>query len=384
LKTRKPIHLLIAMDSFKGSASSLEVASFVKAGVLRVQTDAQVTIVPVADGGEGTVEALVAGLEGRFETVSVSDPLGKPVLAKFGIVHGNQAVLEMAAASGLTLIAERDRDPFKTSTFGTGEMLLGALEKGVERVFIGLGGSATNDGGVGMAQALGISFLDKAGREIGPGAAGVANLNSIHFEGLNPRVREVEITALTDVNNPLCGENGASRTFGMQKGASPENLEKLDKILRRLADVVEQTTGKDFSRIPGAGAAGGLGFGLLSFCGAAIQPGIETVLDLIQIDKHLKTADCVITGEGRMDNQSLLGKAPVGIALRAKKYGLPVIAIVGSRDINLDEVHKAGIDLVLDIINAPMSLKEAMENTPALAQLAGENAIRAYLLRCTE
>jgi len=339
-----------------------------------------VTIVPVADGGEGTVEALVTGLGGRFDWAGVSDPLGKPIMARYGILPGNQAVIEMAAASGLTLIAEDDRDPFKTSTFGTGQLILAALEKGGRHVFVGVGGSATHDGGVGMAQALGVSFRDQYGQEIGPGAAGIAVLESIHFEGLDPRLREVEITVLTDVNNPLCGGTGAARIFGMQKGASPEDLEKLDHILSHLADVVDQSTGKDFSNTPGAGAAGGLGFGLLAFCGAKIEPGVETILDLIHIDKHLKIVDCVITGEGRMDNQSLYGKAPVGIAARAKKYGLPVIAIVGSREISLDEASKAGIDLVLEFVNELVSLKQAMENTPTLAQLAGEDAIKAYLL----
>ena len=380
LNTKSPLRILIAMDSFKGSATSLEVATYVKAGVLQVQTDAQVRIVPVADGGEGTVEALVTGLGGRFDWAGVSDPLGKPIMARYGILPGNQAVIEMAAASGLTLIAEDDRDPFKTSTFGTGQLILAALEKGVRHVFVGVGGSATHDGGVGMAQALGVSFRDQYGQEIGPGAAGIAVLESIHFEGLDPRLREVEITVLTDVNNPLCGGTGAARIFGMQKGASPEDLEKLDHILSHLADVVDQSTGKDFSNTPGAGAAGGLGFGLLAFCGAKIEPGVETILDLIHIDKHLKIVDCVITGEGRMDNQSLYGKAPVGIAARAKKYGLPVIAIVGSREISLDEASKAGIDLVLEFVNELVSLKQAMENTPTLAQLAGEDAIKAYLL----
>lgn len=384
MSPKKPTRILIAMDSFKGSATSLELATFVKAGILRVQPDAEVRLVPVADGGEGTVEALVTALGGRYETRLVSGPLCQPVMARFGIIPGNQAVLEMAAASGLTLIPERDRDPFKTSSFGTGELLRATLENGCKRIFIGLGGSATHDGGVGMAQTLGVSFLDKAGREIGLGAAGLAELDAVDFKGMDPRLREVEITALTDVNSPLCGANGAAYTFAMQKGARPEDLEKLDRILLHLAEVVTLATGRDFSRIPGAGAAGGMGFGLLSFYRAKIQPGIETILDLIQIDELLQKADFVITGEGRMDKQSLYGKAAMGIAARAKKYGLPVIAIVGSRDINLDEVQKAGIDLVLELMHAPMSLKQAMENTPALAKLAGENAINAYLLRQTE
>lgn len=367
------------MDSFKGSATSLEVASYVKAGILQVQPDADVTIVPVADGGEGTVEALVTGLGGRFERATVHNPLGKPVLANYGILPGNQAVIEMAAASGLTLIAERVRNPLKTTTFGTGELLRAALDNGCKKIYMGLGGSATNDGGVGMAQVLGVSFQDEAGRELGPGARGLAELDSIHFEGLDPRLGDVEFVVLTDVNNPLCGEKGASRIFGLQKGAKPEDLEKLDQALQHLAAIVSQTIGKDFSDTPGAGAAGGLGFGMLAFCGAKIQSGVETILDLIRIDEYLKTADCVITGEGRLDEQSLYGKAPIGIAARAKKYGLPVIAIVGSREIELEAASKAGIDLVLELVNSSVSLAEAMHNTPRLARLAGENAMHAYL-----
>lgn len=375
----KPPRVLITMDSFKGSASSLEIASFVEEGILQIHPEVEIRILPVADGGEGTVEALVSGLGGRYETAPVSGPLGKPVIARFGILPGGQAVLEMAAASGLTLISDGEQDPFKTSSFGTGEMLRAALEIGCKRVFIGLGGSATNDGGVGMAQALGVSFLDKTGQEIDPGAAGLAKLHAIHLDGLDKRMLDVEITALTDVNNPLCGENGAAFTFGLQKGAKPEELVILDHALRQLADIVKQSTGNDFSNLPGAGAAGGLGFGLLSFCGARMQPGIETILDLLQIDELMKTVDCVITGEGRMDTQSLYGKAPVGIAARAKKYGLPVIAIVGSREIEHDKARVAGFDLVLELLQKPMSLREAMDNTPTLARLAGAKAITAFL-----
>ena len=367
------------MDSFKGSATSLEVASYVKAGVLWVQPEAQVVIVPVADGGEGTVEALVTRLGGKFEFASVNNPLGKAIMARFGILPGNQAVIEMAAASGLTLIEERDRNPFITSTYGTGQLIQAALDQCARQIFVGVGGSATIDGGVGMAQALGLSFLDKSRREILPGAAGLAELDAINLDGLDPRVRETDITVLTDANNPLCGETGASRVFGMQKGARFEDFEILDQNLQHLAEVVIKTTRHDYSSTPGSGAAGGLGFGLLAFCGARIQPGVESILELIQIDNFMKSADCVITGEVRLDEQSLYGKAPIGIAARAKKYGLPVIAIVGSRDIDLERVNKAGIDLVLELIKESISVKEAMEKTSTLAQLAGENAMRAYV-----
>jgi glycerate kinase len=367
------------MDSFKGSASSLEIASYVQAGILRVRPDAEVKILPVADGGEGTVEALVSGLLGRYETIQVTGPLGKPVLARYGMLPGNHAVLEMAAASGLTLISEEEHDPFITSTFGTGELLLAALNQGCKQVFIGLGGSATNDGGMGLAKALGVSFLDETGQEVEPGAAGLAKLHSIHLACLDKRIHEVEITALTDVANPLYGSDGAAYTFGLQKGAKAEELEKLDKALWHLAEIVKHKTGSDFSEVPGAGAAGGLGFGLLSFCGARIQPGIETILNLLSVDQLMQTVDCVITGEGRLDDQSLRGKAPVGIATRAKKFRLPVIAIVGSLNMEPDKATRAGFNLVLELMQKPMSLKEAIKDTPRLARLAGENAIKAFL-----
>ena len=245
MNTIKPARILIAIDSFKGSATSLEVASHIKAGILLVQPEAEVTIVPVADGGEGTVETLVTGLGGRYEWTTVRGTSGKSVMARYGILPGNQAVIEMSAASGLTLISESERNPFETTTYGTGQLILAALEKGVSQIFVGVGGSATNDGGVGMCRAVGISFLDKAGQEIGSGTSGLAALDSIHFEGLDPRVREVEFTVLSDVNNPLCGKNGASYVFGRQKGAHLEDLEILDQALNHLADIVKGVTGVD-------------------------------------------------------------------------------------------------------------------------------------------
>ncbi|MEA4812948.1 MAG: glycerate kinase [Anaerolineaceae bacterium] len=381
MKNKTSPHFLIAMDSFKGSASSLEVADCVKDGLLRVEPLAKADILPIADGGEGTVEALVKGLRGSFETVSVSGPLGQKVTARYGIINGNQAVMEMAEASGLTLVQSAERNPFMASSYGTGEMILAALKKGIRRIYIGIGGSATNDGGAGMAQALGISLLDKNGKEIPRGAQGLPALAQIRTETLDPRVLEAEIRVLSDVNNPLCGEHGASRIFGVQKGASLQDCLKLDEILCHWAEMVRAATGADFADHRGSGAAGGLGFALLAFCGAKIQPGIESILDLIHIEEYLPNIDCVITGEGRMDNQSVFGKAPIGVARRAKKYNLPVIAIVGSRALNLDEAYKAGVDLVIDLIHEPMTLQQAMQQTPQLARLAGENALKAYTLR---
>lgn len=380
MPVQKSPRILIAMDSFKGSASSIEIGRFVKEGIQNVLPEARVTVLPVADGGEGTVSALVSTLGGKLANAAVKGPRGAVINAQYGLLSNGDAVLEMASASGLTLITEAERDPFRTTSFGTGQLLKAALESNPKSVFIGLGGSATNDGGVGMAQALGFSFLDKYGNEVGPGAVGVEKIHSIRCDQVYRTLKKTEIVALTDVANPLCGKDGAAYIFGPQKGAKPEDLKRLDESLCQLRDLVEKNSSEKFSALPGAGAAGGLGFGLMAFCGARIQPGIETVLNLCRIDTLLEQHDCVITGEGRLDSQSLYGKAPIGIASRAKKHGLPVIAIVGSCELSPSAVSEAGIDLVLDLIKEPASLEQAMRSTARLARQAGENAMRALLL----
>lgn len=373
-------NVLLAVDSFKGSASSLEVERYIEEGIRRVNKEVQINKVPIADGGEGTVEALVKGLDGRMKEVEVTGPYYEKTRARFGIIHENVAVIEMAEASGLHLVEEKGGDPINATTFGTGELVLAALDAGADKIYIGLGGSATNDGGAGMAQALGVSLKDASGEEISFGADALQHLETIDTSNMDERVKKTAITILSDVTNPLYGKKGASVVYGPQKGASEEEVIVLDKQLRHFAEKVREQLDVDLADEEGAGAAGGLGFGLMAFCGAQIRRGIEEVLDLLQIDEQLQDADVVITGEGKMDGQSIQGKAPIGVAKRAKKYGVPVIAVVGSAAEDLTSIYENGIDLVIGLVNKPMSLEDAMAQTEVLAANAGETAFRAFLL----
>ncbi|WP_028273357.1 glycerate kinase [Atopococcus tabaci] len=372
--------VVLAVDSFKGSASSMEIETSIEKGIRKVDKRTMIHKYPIADGGEGTVEALLTALEGEYKEVEVTGPYQEKTVAKYGIVNERLAVIEMAEASGLHLVKKGKKRPLQATTYGTGELIRAALEEGVEEIYIGLGGSATNDGGVGMAQALGVRFLDESGEDIGLGADMLQHLHTIDMAELDERVRHTSIRVLSDVSNPLLGENGASAVFGPQKGAGEEEVELLEACLRRLAEKTQAQLQNDWAEMAGAGAAGGLAFGLMAFCGAEMRRGIEEVLDLINIDEVMKTADLVITGEGKMDRQSIQGKAPFGVAKRAKRYGLPVIAVVGSADTELTPVYNNGIDLVIDLINQPMTLEKAMEQTQSLAVHAGETAFRAFLL----
>lgn len=376
----KEFKIVIAADSFKGSASTIQVEDYIEQGILRLNRNVEIVKVPVADGGEGTVDALVIGCKGEYRYADVTGPMGDKVQAKFGIIKDNIAVVEMAEASGLTLVDLADNDVYRATTYGTGELIRAALDCGVKEIFIGVGGSATNDGGVGMAQALGVSFKDSEGNEIPFGAGKLGDISSIDDSGLDTRIHDVTFTILSDVTNPLCGENGASYIYGPQKGATPEDVRKLDQLLRHYGEKVEECLGIAVLEAPGAGAAGGLGAGLMAFCGAKSYSGISKVLSILEIESHFQDADLVITGEGRMDSQSLNGKAPVGIAQLAKKYHLPVIAVVGSSDDDLGPIYATGIDLVLDIINKPMDLDTAISQTEKLITNAGETAFRAFLL----
>lgn len=374
------LKVLIASDSFKGSASTYEVAEFIEKGIRRVDENADVTKLPLADGGEGTVEALIPALGGQYFEEIVTGPLEQKVKAKFGIINKDIAVIEMAEASGITLISREERNPFKTTTYGTGELIKAALGHGVKEILIGIGGSATNDAGVGMAQALGVSFKDSQGQEVGFGAASLADIRKIDVSNLDPRIKNTKISILSDVTNPLYGENGASYVFGPQKGASPDDVLQLDAILKEFGDFVEKELDIQVVNLQGAGAAGGLGFGLIAFCNGKMYSGIERILDIIHLEEHVKDADFVITGEGMMDFQSVQGKAPLGVAKIAKKYDVPVIAIVGSEGLHVNRVYDHGIDLVIDIINKPMSLEEAISNVGELVVNAGEKAMRAFCL----
>lgn len=373
--------IVIASDSYKGSFSTLEVANSIEKGIRNVYKDAKIIKIPVADGGEGTVDALVLGTNGRYEEVEVVGPLGEKVSAKYGILDGNIAVIEMAAASGLTLLDDTDLNPLVTTTYGTGQLIRSAMEKGIRKIYVGLGGSSTNDGGIGMAQALGISFKDKLGNEVGYGGGELNKVWEIDCSNIHPLIKDTEIMVISDVQNPLCGVNGASNIFGPQKGATKETIEVLDNNLKYFGMKVKEYTGKDIINTPGAGAAGGLGGGLIAFCDAKIYSGIDKVLDITNIEEYLIDTDLVITGEGKIDGQSIFGKVPVGVAKRAKKYNIPVIAIVGSIGEGASDVYDYGIDIIIDIVDKPMTLEEAMSNVSDLIEKAAENIIRIYKIK---
>lgn len=369
--------IIIASDSFKGSASSYEVAQYIENGILKINPVCEVLKFPIADGGEGTVDSLVIGLNGEYEYVEVIGPYGNTVKAKFGLLNeGKTAIIEMAEASGLHLIENEVMDPFKTTSFGTGELIKKALDYGVEEIFIGIGGSATNDGGAGAVQALGVSLKDSYGEEIGFGAEELNRIFSIEMKHLDKRINDVSINILSDVTNPLCGEKGASYIYGPQKGALEEDLPVLDEILENYGKKVEETLDTKLIHKNGAGAAGGMGLALIAFCSAKMMSGIDEILDLLAIEEKMGEASLVITGEGKMDGQSLQGKAPIGVTKLAKKHNLPVIAIVGSADYDLSKVYNEGIDLVLEIIYKPMLLKEALAQTSQLIERTAEKAYR--------
>ncbi|WEV47101.1 glycerate kinase [Bifidobacterium sp. ESL0690] len=373
--------VLIAADSFKGSASSIQVENLIERGIRRVLPDCKVLKYPIADGGEGTVAALMAARRGERRHVKVRGPLGDEVEASYAIDgDGEDAVIEMAQASGITLIPQTPENALRASTFGVGQLILDALNTGVKRIFIGLGGSATNDGGAGMAKALGVRFLNKESDDIPCGLGGLEHLRSIDCLRIDRRVAQTRFVALTDVSNPLVGPDGALRIYGPQKGLEFAEIGQFDQWMSSYAELLNNIADYDVADIPGAGAAGGLGAGLAAFCGAEIQSGIDTVLDIIGIEEGMRHVDLVITGEGRMDSQSANGKAPIGVALRAKKYGVPVIAVVGSRAQDLGEVYGKGIDLVLDGISEPMALEQCMNRVDETIPLAAETAMRAFLL----
>jgi glycerate 2-kinase len=370
------MNVLIAMDSFKGNLDSLEVAKIVECGIKKVYKDAIFDKVAIADGGEGTVRALVEGLNGEYIRIDVSGPLGDNVTATYGIVDGSTAIIEMAEASGLSLVPKDKRNPLITSTFGTGELIADALKRGCRKVILGIGGSATNDGGMGMAAALGVKFLDKHCSEIGYGGGCLDKLVSIDISSLNPGIKETEFLVACDVNNFLCGEKGASKVYGPQKGATPEMVVLLDRNLLHYSEIIKKQMSVDIGNIPGAGAAGGLGAGLLAFCGAVMSKGIDLVLDTVKIEERIKNVDIVITGEGRVDGQTIYGKVPVGIAARAKKYNKPIFAIAGFIDEGAELVYDFGIDAVMSSMVGPLSLEEAIKQSPKLIEEAAERLFR--------
>jgi glycerate kinase len=367
--------IVIASDSYKGSNTSLKVAGFIEKGARVVFPDAEYVKIPIADGGEGTVEALVSGLGGEIIPVKADDPLGREVDAFYGVVDG-KAVLEMAAASGLPLLKESEKDPRTASTYGTGQLLMAAMESGFRDITIGIGGSATNDGGAGMAQALGYRLIGSGGLEIPRGGAALADIASVDDSGVSPLLKITKIHVACDVDNPLLGAHGASAVYGPQKGADPKMVEELDAALKHFAAVVERWKGSSMKEIPGTGAAGGLGFGLTAFCDAEIKSGIETILDLVDFENKIDGADLVITGEGKIDGQSIRGKVPVGVAARTAHEGLPVLAVVGDIGKDASAVYEYGIDSIMSTVDRAMSLEDAISRSAECLVDAAERACR--------
>lgn len=352
--------VVIAMDSWKGSLSSLEAGTAAAGGIRDAVPDAAIQIFPLADGGEGTVDAMLAAIGGKLQTVPVKDPLGRQVQATYAILSSGTAVIEMAAASGLTLLAEEERNPLYTSTYGTGQLILDAIQNGCRDFIIGIGGSATNDGGAGMLQALGFSLLTAEGHNIAPGAAGLKDLAQIHTSQAEPLLAQCRFRIACDVTNPLCGNNGCSAVFGPQKGASPEQIVQMDGWLNHYAELAQSINPSVSADTAGAGAAGGLGFAFLAFLNASLESGISLVMDTIHLENAIHSADWIITGEGRLDAQSAMGKAPAGVAALAKKYGKPVIALAGSVTDDAAACNACGIDAFFPVLNAPCSLADAM------------------------
>tara|TARA_Y100000758_G_scaffold157452_1_gene111683 strand:- start:75 stop:1229 length:1155 start_codon:yes stop_codon:yes gene_type:complete len=367
--------LVIAPDSFKESLSARAVAEAIAAGWARVYPDAELLLCPMADGGEGTVDALLSASDGKLQQTRVSGPLGDPVEAHWGLLPDAQAIIEMAEASGLHRVEPGRRDVLAASSHGTGELIRAALDAGVRRIVLGLGGSATNDGGAGLLAALGVRFLDREGQELPLGGAALARLSQIDLTGLDTRLAQVEVMVAADVDNPLCGPRGASAVFGPQKGASPEQVAQLDEALGHYADVMAATLGEDLRDFPGVGAAGGLGFAARAVLRAGFRPGVELVAELSGLVEAMQGADLVITGEGRLDGQSLHGKTPVGVARLARTAGVPVIALAGSLGEGYQRLYAEGIGAAFSLAPGPLSLEQAMaEAGPELSARAADLA----------
>lgn len=369
--------ILVAPDSFKGSLTAMEVSENIKRGIHNFDSKIDVDLLPMADGGEGTVQSLVDATEGEIIEKEVTGPLGNKVKAFYGLLgDGKTAVIEMAAASGLPLVPEGKKNPLKTNTYGTGELIASALEHGVEQIIIGIGGSATNDAGVGMAQALGAEILDAEGDQVDFGGGNLDQIEKMDLKNLDPRLKGVEIQAACDVDNPLFGEDGAAHVYAPQKGADREMVEILDQNLRHFNQIAVKELGKDTNKIPGAGAAGGLGAGLVAFLDAELKAGVDIVLDIIDFESRLRDVDLVITGEGMIDGQSIYGKTPVGVSRSAAKKDIPVIAIAGTLGRGVEKVLDHGISAYFSIIDRPAELNEIIERSPKLLTNLSEQIIR--------
>ena len=359
--------VVIAIDSLKGSLSSMEAGTAIKDGILAAKPDAEVIVKPLADGGEGTTDALIEGMNGERIDLTVTGPMHTPVDAYYGYLKDtNTAVMEMASAAGITLVPDSEKNPLLATSYGVGEMINDAIQRGCRNFIIGIGGSVTNDGGIGMLKALGVRFLDENGEDAGEGGQALAKVARIDVSGMNPLLKECHIQVACDVNNPLCGENGSTYVYGPQKGVTEDMKKTLDEAMAHFARVTSETLENDYMNTPGAGAAGGLGYAFLAYTGAALTPGIELILDAVGLEEELFGADVVVTGEGRLDFQTAMGKAPVGVARLAKKYNAKVIAFAGSVTKEAAACNKEGIDAFFPILRNVCTLAEAMD--PATAK----------------
>ena len=371
------MRIVIAPQSLKGSLTAAQAGEAIAEGVRAVYPDAEIAVVPVADGGEGTVQALVDATGGTMMEQVVTGPLGEPVKAFYGLLgDGRTAAIEMAAAAGLPLVPPEKRDPRKTTTFGVGELILAAYTRGSRHFIIGIGGSATNDGGAGMVQALGGLLQDDQGKPIGRGGEALSRLASASRRAIDERFHDCSFDVACDVNNPLCGARGASAVYGPQKGATPEMVAQLDSALAHYADIIERDLDIDVRDIPGAGAAGGLGAGLMAFLRARLRPGAQIVLEAVRLEEYVREADLVITAEGQLDTQTAYGKSVGAVAEVAKRYGLPVLALAGSLGENYQAVYMLGVDAVVALPPRPMTLEYAMQHAAELTREATERAMR--------
>ena len=371
--------VVAAIDSFKGSMTSLEVSEAFEKGVKKVYRDAEFIKIPLADGGEGTVEALIDNLNGKMITIKVKDPLMRDIDSFYGISgDGKTAVIEMAAASGLPLLSLDERDPMKASTFGTGQLIKDALDKGCREFIIGIGGSATNDAGTGMLSALGYEFLDENGNKLVPNGENLAKVKTFNDDKVMKELSEARFLIACDVDNPFYGSNGAAYVYGKQKGATEEVIKRLDEGMKNFSDIIMEIKKIDISNISGAGAAGGLGGAFMAFFNSELKPGIDIITEKIELEKSIKGSNYVITGEGRIDFQTAMGKTPSGVAKLAKKYGIPVIAIGGSVDDEIGNIYECGITAAFSIIDSPMTLNEAMDtkNAQRLVEKTAEQIFR--------
>ena len=369
--------IILAPDSFKGTFSSLEVIRYLEEAAKRHLSPLEIVRIPIADGGEGTVDCLVTAAKGEYKTIGVMGPLSQMrVKAKYGLINERTAVIEMAQASGLPLLKDEEKDPLNTTTYGTGEIIKAALDEGIRDFIIGIGGSATNDGGIGAAQALGVKFLDENGCQVGFGGKELGKIRRIVLDDIDPRIKESSFTVICDVSNPLTGPDGTTAVYGPQKGVDSTSFDILESGMKNYEALIKETIGIDMSRIPGSGAAGGLGAALVAFFDAELKPGIDTILDFVGFEELLDGADLVVTGEGRIDGQSVYGKVPVGIGKRCMAKDVKVIAIVGGIGPEIEKVYDYGIYSIMPTVNSPMSLEEALSRSEELLKDAADRMFR--------